>query len=108
MSTRGSHRETCRATDAPSASNPKSCVESKFRTPHTIDATFRTLRADREINLHPLSVHAEFGTPPEYVVFCDFGLDADGASVARHVSRCDPRVLIAEAGEYYELRGGGV
>ena len=41
------------------------------------------------------------------VVFCDFGLDADGASVARHVSRCDPRVLIAEAGEYYELRGGG-
>jgi hypothetical protein len=37
----------------------------------------------------------------------DFGLDADGASVARHVSRCDPRVLIAEAGEYYELRGGG-
>ena len=29
------------------------------------------------------------------------------ASVARHVSRCDPRVLIAEAGEYYELRGGG-
>ncbi len=71
------------------------------------DATFRTLRADREIGLHPLSVHAEFGTPPEYVVFCDFGLDADGASVARHVSRCDPRVLIAEAGEYYELRGGG-
>ena len=72
------------------------------------DATFRTLRADREIGLHPLSVHAEFGTPPEYVVFCDFGLDADGASVARHVSRCDPRVLIAEAGEYYELRGGGI
>ena len=50
------------------------------------DATFRTLRADREIGLHPLSVHAEFGTPPEYVVFCDFGLDADGASVARHVA----------------------
>ena len=35
-------------------------------------------------------------------------VDADGASVARHVSRCDPRVLIAEAGSYYELRGGGV
>lgn len=104
------------------------------------DATFRTLRADREISLHPMSVHAEFGTPPEYAVFCaprcptllqlqrrsphcstpstrllrsyrslntgDFGRDATGASVARHVSRCDPRVLIAEAGEYYELRGG--
>ena len=68
------------------------------------DATYRTLRADREVALHPQSIHAEFGTPPDYVCFCDFALDDDGATVARHASRVDPKWLLAAGESYYHLR----
>lgn len=68
------------------------------------DACYRTLRADREITLHSLSVHAAFGTPPEYVCFADFGRDDTGGAVARHASRVDPRWLLDAAGEYYRLK----
>jgi len=47
---------------------------------------------------------AEFGTPPDYVCFCDFALDDDGATVARHASRVDPKWLLAAGESYYHLR----
>ena len=67
------------------------------------DATYRAIKADREITLHPLSVHADFGTPPDYVCFCDYALDDDGKTVARHVSRVDPKWLLEAGAAYYHL-----
>ncbi|KAJ8608877.1 hypothetical protein CTAYLR_005266 [Chrysophaeum taylorii] len=66
------------------------------------DATYRAIKGDRAIYLDARSVHAEFGTPPDYVCFCDYALDDRFDIVARHVARVNPQWLL-DAGDYYRL-----
>ena len=67
------------------------------------DGTYRAIKADRPIDLDPASIYKNYGTPPEYVCFCDFALDDDNFDVvARHVARVDPTWLL-DGSDFYRL-----
>ncbi|KAJ1445324.1 P-loop containing nucleoside triphosphate hydrolase protein [Pelagophyceae sp. CCMP2097] len=65
--------------------------------------TYRAIKGGAAIALDKSSVHAQFGTPPEYIFFAEYAYDDDGSVSARHASRVDPKWLLA-AGDYYTLK----
>jgi ATP-dependent RNA helicase DDX35 len=68
------------------------------------DGQYRTVRDSIPVAFHPSSVLAQFGSPPEYVVFHEVVRTTQ--LFARDVSSIDPRWLIELAPHFFELRGG--
>lgn len=67
------------------------------------DATYRAVRADRgPIRLDKTCVYANFGTPPEFICFCDYKLDDLYDVVACHVAKVHPKTLL-QTGDYYTV-----
>jgi ATP-dependent RNA helicase DDX35 len=68
------------------------------------DGQYRTVRDSIPVAFHPSSVLAQFGSPPEYVVFHEVVRTTQ--LFARDVSSIDPRWLVELAPHFFELRGG--
>eukprot|EP00953_Heterococcus_sp_UTEX-ZZ885_P040157 20540-Heterococcus_DN1.PRE.4 len=68
------------------------------------DGHYRTVRDSIPVAFHPSSVLAQFGSPPEYVVFHEVVRTTQ--LFARDVSSIDPRWLIELAPHFFQLRGG--
>jgi ATP-dependent RNA helicase DDX35 len=68
------------------------------------DGQYRTVRDSIAVAFHPSSVLAQFGSPPEYVVFHEVVRTTQ--LFARDVSSIDPRWLVELAPHFFELRGG--
>ncbi|CAN0405144.1 unnamed protein product [Hapterophycus canaliculatus] len=69
------------------------------------DGRYRTVRDSTVIAIHPSSVLAHFGSPPEWILFNE--ISKTSQLFARDVSVVDPRWLIELAPHFYEIRGAG-
>ncbi|CAM9685796.1 unnamed protein product [Sphacelaria rigidula] len=70
------------------------------------DGHYRTVRDGTVIAIHPSSVLAHFGSPPEWILFHE--ISKTSQLFARDVSVVDPRWLIELAPHFYEFRATGV
>ena len=66
------------------------------------DGRYWTVRGRHAVVLHPLSVLARFGTPPEWVVFND--VVHTKQAMIREVTRVDPHWLVDLASHFYQLK----
>ncbi|CAN0437615.1 unnamed protein product, partial [Discosporangium mesarthrocarpum] len=69
------------------------------------DGYYRTVRDGVVIAIHPSSVLAHFGSPPEWILFHE--VTKTSKLFARDVTAVDPRWLIELAPHFYELKGYG-
>ncbi|CAM9265782.1 unnamed protein product [Ectocarpus fasciculatus] len=69
------------------------------------DGRYRTVRDSTVVAIHPSSVLAHFGSPPEWILFNE--ISKTSQLFARDVSVVDPRWLIELAPHFYEFRGAG-
>ncbi|CAN0212375.1 unnamed protein product [Ectocarpus sp. 12 AP-2014] len=69
------------------------------------DGRYRTVRDGTVVAIHPSSVLAHFGSPPEWILFNE--ISKTSQLFARDVSVVDPRWLIELAPHFYEFRGAG-
>ncbi|CAM9913588.1 unnamed protein product, partial [Laminaria digitata] len=67
------------------------------------DGRYRTVRDNTVIAIHPSSVLAHFGSPPEWILFHE--ISKTSQLFARDVSVVDPRWLIELAPHFYQFRG---
>jgi len=67
------------------------------------DGNYRTVRGQRAVTPHPSSVFANYGAPPEWVLFHD-AVCADGVNI-RDVTRIEPTWLLELAKHYYAVKG---
>ncbi|KAG5186966.1 P-loop containing nucleoside triphosphate hydrolase protein [Tribonema minus] len=68
------------------------------------DGRYRTVREGTVLTFHPSSVLAQFGSPPEYVVYHEVVRTTQ--LFARDVSAVDPRWLLELAPHFFATRGG--
>jgi len=66
------------------------------------DGRYWTVRGRHAVNVHPLSVLARFGAPPEWVIFND--VVHTKYAMIREVTRIDPHWLIDFASHFYALK----
>lgn len=66
------------------------------------DGMYVTVRGRRRVVVHPSSVFAKFGAPPEWVVFHD--VIHTKASQIREISKIEPRWLLEQAPHYYTTK----
>ncbi|KAI9912364.1 hypothetical protein PsorP6_005921 [Peronosclerospora sorghi] len=66
------------------------------------DGIYRTLRDQRPVQLHPMSVYYHIGTPPDWIVFHQSILTTN--EFIRDVSKIDPRWLIDFAPDFYRTK----
>jgi HrpA-like RNA helicase len=65
------------------------------------DGRYYTIRGKNAVEVHPNSVIARYGAPPEWVIFND--IVHTKAAMIREVTRIEPRWLLELAGHYYTL-----
>ncbi|RLN48273.1 hypothetical protein BBJ28_00000801 [Nothophytophthora sp. Chile5] len=66
------------------------------------DGTYRTLRDQRPVQLHPTSVYYHMGTPPDWIVFHQSVLTTE--EFVRDVAKIDPRWLVELAPDFYRAK----
>lgn len=67
------------------------------------DGRYWTLRGRHPVTVHPLSVLARFGAPPEWVIFND--VVHTKQAMIREVTRVDPLWLVDLASHFYQFKG---
>eukprot|EP00752_Nemacystus_decipiens_P017500 g15688.t1 len=69
------------------------------------DGRYRTVRDSTVVAIHPSSVLAHFGSPPEWILFNE--ISKTSQLFVRDVTVIDPRWLTELAPHFYEFRGAG-
>lgn len=69
------------------------------------DGRYYTVRGDHPVALHPTSVLAKYGAPPEWVAYHDVVLTTQ--EYLRDCTKIRPQWLMEVAPHFYQFRGGG-
>jgi ATP-dependent RNA helicase DDX35 len=64
--------------------------------------TYRTVRDNRAVQIHPSSVYAFFGNVPEYITYHQSVLSSE--EYIRDISKIDPRWLLQIAPDFYQSK----
>lgn len=67
------------------------------------DGRYYTVRGDHPVQLHPTSVLAKYGSPPEWVVYHDVILTKE--EYIRDCIKIRPQWLLEQAPHFYQTRG---
>jgi HrpA-like RNA helicase len=69
------------------------------------DGRYYTVRGDHPVSLHPTSVLAKYGAPPEWVVYHDVILTKE--EYIRDCTKIRPQWLMELAPHFYQFRQRG-
>lgn len=79
-----------------------SCKTARLKS----DGRYYTVRGDHAVALHPTSVLAKYGAPPEWVIYHDVILTTQ--EYIRDNLKIRPQWLMELAPHFYQFRGGKI